>query len=99
ERILEQLPNRSFGSWAKMLSLVRGEARRGKLQGGNDLRAMIDGSTEGAGGLDALEPAPRGRNPFPVEGIERDDRGVRRYVDRPRSLVAMLRASTERRDG
>ncbi len=77
------------------------------------MRAMIDGPAEGAGKGDGadpplrvrpapveeIEPAPRGRNPFPAGGVERDDRGIRRYTDRPPSLVAMLRASTERRDG
>ncbi len=42
------------------------------------------------------EPLPRGRNPFDESGVERDDRGVARYRERPASLVAMLRASVER---
>jgi acyl-CoA synthetase (AMP-forming)/AMP-acid ligase II len=42
------------------------------------------------------EPLPRGRNPFDETGVERGADGVARYVDRPASLVAMLRASVER---
>ena len=42
------------------------------------------------------EPLPRGRNPFDESGVERDAEGRARYVDRPPSLVAMLRASVER---
>ncbi|MCW3033291.1 MAG: putative fatty-acid--CoA ligase [Solirubrobacterales bacterium] len=42
------------------------------------------------------EPLPRGRNPFDESGVERDASGRARYVDRPASLVAMLRASVER---
>jgi long-chain acyl-CoA synthetase len=42
------------------------------------------------------DPLPRGRNPFDDTGVERDDRGVARYRDRPASLVEMLRASVER---
>jgi long-chain acyl-CoA synthetase len=45
------------------------------------------------------EPLPRGRNPFDESGIERDARGRGRYVDRPASLPAMLRASVERDAG
>ena len=44
----------------------------------------------------------RGRNPFDESGVERDADGRARYVDRPASLVHMLRASVERdaaRDG
>jgi acyl-CoA synthetase (AMP-forming)/AMP-acid ligase II len=42
------------------------------------------------------EVAPRGRNPFSTDAIERDGDGIARYVGRPRSLVEMLRASVER---
>jgi acyl-CoA synthetase (AMP-forming)/AMP-acid ligase II len=42
------------------------------------------------------EPLPRGRNPFDDSGVQRDAEGRARYVDRPASLVAMLRASVER---
>jgi long-chain acyl-CoA synthetase len=42
------------------------------------------------------QPLPRGRNPFDESGVERDANGRARYVDRPPSLVAMLRASVER---
>jgi long-chain acyl-CoA synthetase len=42
------------------------------------------------------EPLPRGRNPFDESGVERDAKGRARYVDRPASLVAMLRASVAR---
>ena len=42
------------------------------------------------------EPLPRGRNPFDESGVERDADGRARYLDRPASLVAMLRASVER---
>ena len=43
-----------------------------------------------------VEPAPRGRNPFDNSGVERGADGIARYVDRPDSLVHMLRASVER---
>jgi long-chain acyl-CoA synthetase len=43
-----------------------------------------------------VQPLPRGRNPFDETGVQRDAEGVARYVDRPPSLVAMLRASVER---
>ncbi len=43
-----------------------------------------------------IEPVPRGRNPFEETGVERDRDGIARYVDRPPSLVAMLRASVQR---
>ncbi len=39
---------------------------------------------------------PRGRNPFDESGIERDGDGLARYLDRPRSLVHLLRASVDR---
>lgn len=42
------------------------------------------------------EPLPRGRNPFGQAGVRRDENGIASYVDRPASLVAMLRASVER---
>ena len=43
-----------------------------------------------------VQPAPRGRNPFDETGVERGADGVARYVDRPASLVHLLRASVER---
>ncbi len=42
------------------------------------------------------EPLPRGRNPFDESGVERDEDGRARYLERPDSLVAMLGASVER---
>jgi long-chain acyl-CoA synthetase len=42
------------------------------------------------------EPLPRGRNPFDETGAQRGADGIARYLDRPPSLVAMLRASVER---
>jgi long-chain acyl-CoA synthetase len=42
------------------------------------------------------QPLPRGRNPFDESGVERDASGKARYVDRPASLVELLRASVER---
>jgi acyl-CoA synthetase (AMP-forming)/AMP-acid ligase II len=42
------------------------------------------------------EPLPRGRNPFDETGVQRGADGVAHYLDRPPSLVAMLRASVER---
>jgi acyl-CoA synthetase (AMP-forming)/AMP-acid ligase II len=42
------------------------------------------------------EPAPRGRNPFDMSGVDRGADGIARYTDRPDSLVHMLRASVER---
>ena len=44
----------------------------------------------------AVEPAPRGRNPFDASGVERGADGIARYTGRPDSLVHMLRASVER---
>ncbi len=44
----------------------------------------------------AVEPAPRGRNPFDSGGVQRGEDGVARYTGRPDSLVHMLRASVER---
>ncbi len=43
-----------------------------------------------------VEPLPRGRNPFDESGVQRGADGVARYVERPPSLVAMLRASVAR---
>jgi long-chain acyl-CoA synthetase len=43
-----------------------------------------------------VEPLPRGRNPFDETGVVRDADGIARYVDRPASLVHLLRASVER---
>ncbi len=43
-----------------------------------------------------VEPAPRGRNPFDDSGVERGPDGVARYLDRPASLVHLLRASVDR---
>ncbi|HWX74074.1 MAG TPA: AMP-binding protein, partial [Solirubrobacteraceae bacterium] len=47
----------------------------------------------------AIAPAPRGRNPYDNEGVERGADGIARYVERPASLVHMLRASVERDPG
>ena len=47
----------------------------------------------------AVEPLPRGRNPFAEDGVIRDADGVARYLDRPSSLVELLRASVERDPG
>jgi long-chain acyl-CoA synthetase len=44
----------------------------------------------------AVEPAPRGRNPFDTSGVERGADGIARYTGRPDSLVHMFRASVER---
>ena len=44
----------------------------------------------------AVEPAPRGRNPFDTSGVERGADGIARYTGRPDSLVHMLRTSVER---
>jgi acyl-CoA synthetase (AMP-forming)/AMP-acid ligase II len=44
----------------------------------------------------AIEPAPRGRNPFDETGVVHDENGVARYVGRPASLVEMLRTSVDR---
>jgi len=43
-----------------------------------------------------ITPAPRGRNPFEMSGVERGEDGIARYSDRPPSLVALLRESVER---
>ena len=44
----------------------------------------------------AIQPLPRGRNPFDESGVQRGADGVARYLERPPSLVALLRASVER---
>jgi long-chain acyl-CoA synthetase len=44
----------------------------------------------------AVEAAPRGRNPFDDSAVRRDEGGLARYVDRPDSLVHLLRASVDR---
>ncbi|MEA2140405.1 MAG: long-chain acyl-CoA synthetase, partial [Solirubrobacteraceae bacterium] len=44
----------------------------------------------------AVEAAPRGRNPFDDSAVRRDEDGLARYVDRPDSLVHLLRASVDR---
>ncbi len=43
-----------------------------------------------------VKPAPRGRNPFDMTGIERRADGIARYTNRPASLVHLLRASVDR---
>jgi acyl-CoA synthetase (AMP-forming)/AMP-acid ligase II len=43
-----------------------------------------------------VQPAPRGRNSFDQTGVERASDEIARYVDRPASLVELLRASVER---
>jgi long-chain acyl-CoA synthetase len=43
-----------------------------------------------------VKPLPRGRNPFDETGVERDASGLARYVERPQSLVHLLRASVDR---
>jgi len=43
-----------------------------------------------------VQPLPRGRNPFDQTGVQRDADGLARYLDRPPSLVHVLRASVER---
>jgi acyl-CoA synthetase (AMP-forming)/AMP-acid ligase II len=43
-----------------------------------------------------VKPALRGRNPFDMSGVERGLDGIARYVDRPPSLVHLLRASVDR---
>ena len=45
-----------------------------------------------------VQASPRGRNPFDETLVERDAEGVARYLDRPASLVHMLRASVDRDD-
>jgi long-chain acyl-CoA synthetase len=43
-----------------------------------------------------VKPAGRGRNPFDESGVERGPDGIAQYVDRPTSLVHMLRTSVDR---
>jgi long-chain acyl-CoA synthetase len=43
-----------------------------------------------------VEPTPRGRSPFEQSGVERGEDGIARYVERPASLVHLLRASVDR---
>jgi long-chain acyl-CoA synthetase len=43
-----------------------------------------------------VQVSPRGRNPFDEVDVERDAQGVARYLNRPPSLVALLKASVER---
>jgi long-chain acyl-CoA synthetase len=43
-----------------------------------------------------VKPAGRGRNPFDESGVERGPDGIAHYVDRPASLVHMLRTSVDR---
>jgi long-chain acyl-CoA synthetase len=43
-----------------------------------------------------VEPASRGRNPFPTTGVQRGEDGIAFYEGRPSSLVALLRASVDR---
>jgi acyl-CoA synthetase (AMP-forming)/AMP-acid ligase II len=47
----------------------------------------------------AIAPAPRGRNPFDEEGVQRGADGIARYERRPPSLVHVLRDSVERDAG
>src|SRR2546423_4742640 len=44
----------------------------------------------------AVQPHARGAAPFDTSGIERGEDGIARYVDRPTSLLEMLRTSVER---
>jgi long-chain acyl-CoA synthetase len=44
----------------------------------------------------AIAPAPRGRNPFDHQGVERGADEIARYVGRPPSLLHLLRSSVER---
>ncbi len=55
---------------------------------------MAVGSDRSSAG--AVAPAQRGRNPFDQTGVERGADGIARYLDRPASLVHLLRASVER---
>jgi long-chain acyl-CoA synthetase len=43
-----------------------------------------------------VQVSPRGRNPFDEADVERDANGVARYLNRPASLVALLKSSVER---
>jgi long-chain acyl-CoA synthetase len=47
----------------------------------------------------AIAPAPRGRNPFDNEGVERGADDIARYVGRPPSLLELLLRSVERDPG
>jgi len=47
----------------------------------------------------AIEPLPRGENPFPAGGITRGADGIARYDGLPASLPAMLRGFVERTPG
>src|SRR5437764_1653654 len=47
----------------------------------------------------AIAPAPRGRNPFDQAGVQRGADGIAGYLERPPSLVHLLRASVERDRG
>ena len=38
---------------------------------------------------------PRGNNPYPTDGVSRDDKGVAQYDGLPSSLLAMLRNRVE----
>jgi long-chain acyl-CoA synthetase len=44
----------------------------------------------------AIAVAPRGRNPFESQGVERGPDDIARYLERPSSLVEMLKRSVER---
>ncbi len=57
--------------------------------------ARNGGVIESSGAVEP-KPAPRGRNPYSMAGVEHGPDNVARYVDRPASLVHMLRASVER---
>ena len=46
-----------------------------------------------------MQVSPRGRNPFDEADVERDAQGIARYLNRPSSLVALLKASVERDEG
>ena len=46
--------------------------------------------------MKTIEVAPRGRNPFDESGVELGADGIKRYTNRPPSLVEMLRASVQR---
>jgi long-chain acyl-CoA synthetase len=48
------------------------------------------------GDILTVEPFSRGRSPFEQTGVKRGADGIARYVERPPSLVALLRASVER---
>ncbi len=44
----------------------------------------------------SIAAPPRGANPFDVSGVQRDERGIRRYTSLHGSLLEMLRESVER---